>query len=76
MAHQLVALVPQVVLHVVELQALEPQHQLHVLGVRARPRPEWLQRHPNGSILVKDRANDINICYGENVSSIEVETLL
>jgi len=33
-------------------------------------------RHPNGSIQVKDRAKDIIISGGENVSSIEVETLL
>jgi acyl-CoA synthetase (AMP-forming)/AMP-acid ligase II len=33
-------------------------------------------RHPDGSIQVKDRAKDIIISGGENVSSIEVETLL
>jgi hypothetical protein len=43
-AQQLVALVPQVLLHVVVLQALEPQRQLHAVRVRARPRPEQHQR--------------------------------
>jgi hypothetical protein len=66
-AEQLVALVPQVLLHVVELKALEPQRQLHAVRVRARPRPEQLQR---GGILgrrllhwLRTLAQDASLCF-------------
>ncbi|TFH46954.1 MAG: acyl-CoA synthetase, partial [Lysobacterales bacterium] len=45
-------------------------------------RGDWLHtgdlavRHPNGYVEVKDRAKDIIISGGENISSLEVEELL
>jgi hypothetical protein len=71
---QLLALVAQVLLRVLELQALETQRQLHAVRVRARPRPQQLQRQDDDGL--RQRATAVDEHRHLLVHGVEAQQLL